>query len=150
MKKDHLFSGWKKVHPYLKGLVVIWLIFTIFSSLIHQVPEKIPAIKTYTVIIKKWENNFKPIKETLPFELGIIGYLNDADIEKNRGNGDTAAEYVLTQFVMSPTIIEQGENHEWVLLNMSKNNLNTWLKNKSGEYEITSYSFNLYLAHKTR
>ena len=135
---------------YIRALVVVWLFLSVFGSLIHQIPEKIPPDKTYSVIISKWENRFKPIKDELPFKLGVISYLTDADIEGNIGNGDTAGEYTLTQFVMSPIIIEQGENREWILLNMNEKNFQTWYKRKNQEYEFIPYSFNLYLAHKGR
>jgi len=134
----------------LRKIVLLWLLFTIFSALIKQIPEKAPDAQTYTVLISKWEERFKPIKEDLPFEQGVVSYLNDANMTNVDDEGNMAAEYVLTQFVMAPTIVQQGDKHEWVLLNMTEKNFKIWLEKKGEAYTVSSYSSNLYLAQRIK
>ncbi len=56
----------------------------------------------------------------------------------------------MTQFVMAPVIVKQGDQYDWVLINMTEKKIKMWLEQKGKSYEVSSYGFNLYLAKRIK
>lgn len=137
--------------PYFKIFLIFLLILSNLKSLVQQLPEDVPLSETNTILLSKWEQRFEPIKEKLPSENGIIGYVADWDtVGGSYSKANSSMEYTLAQYTMAPIIVSRKPNLEWFLVNMDVDDFNLWLTNKSGEYEVTKYGFNLYLVHEIR
>ena len=148
-KKKFLSGNWKKIHLYSEAFLLTVLFFSIFNSIMKQLPDDIPVSETTTMIISKWEHRFKPIKKELPLKHGVICYIDNWSISDDAyGNADTSAEYILTQFTMSPIIISRKTNLEWCIINLDTDNFKLWFDAKSREYEVIENNYNLYLVHK--
>ncbi len=99
--------------------------------------------------VADWEKRFGPIKQRLPFERGIVGYISNSSVP---GAGFNAAndegEYVLTQYVMAPIIIVKGTDQEWNIANLDRQGFELWSKTNQGRFEVIPFKGGLYLLHR--
>jgi len=146
---NQLATTIKKVAPYTKALLALLLIISNFTSLVKQLPDE--NHKHDAELLLQWEKRFEQIKEDLPPDNQIIGYVTDWDIPgATYHEASTKTEYVLTQFTMAPIVVSRNTNFEWVLVNTDVDKLNTWIELQSGVYEVTTYGNNLYLVHRIK
>ena len=139
----------KKVVPYTKALLVLLLIISNFTSLVKQLPDE--NHKDDAELILQWEKRFEPIKKDLPPDNQVIGYVTDWDIPgATYYEANTKTEYILTQFTMAPIVVSRNTNFEWVLVNTDVDNFNIWIESQSGEYEVITYGYNLYLVRRIK
>ena len=141
----------KTSNPFLlleAGLLILFT-FTILTKAIENFSNPIHLNEAYTKTISQYESRLKPIKDDLPSSVDVIGYLDNTFIANESAQPDIAAEYAITQFSMSPTIIQRGNQHEFILLNMTKDYFEIWFEKESENYNISFYGFNLYLAQRT-
>ena len=100
--------------------------------------------------VADWEKRFTPVRQKLPFERGVVGYISDSSIP---GIGYDAAndegEYVLTQYVMAPIVIVKGTDQEWNIANLSRQAYEAWSKSNQGKFEVTAFKDGIYLLHRT-
>ena len=152
MGSTKLGMAWKgKMGFYFKFLLVLLLILSNFASLIQEFSKNTPIDISETEFFPKWEKRFDPIKETLPFRAGIIGYASTGNIAgTNASDANAMSEHILTQFSMTPIIVSDSTKHEWTLVNMEVDDFNHWLETQSGAYGVTSYHYNLYLVRKIK
>ena len=151
LNTERLLRLIKKVHPYLKILLVLLVIVSNFKSLMQQLPENKPVTKNDAVFMPKWEKRFEPIKEKIPFENGVIGYASEGNISgTDPSDANAMSEHILTQFAMAPIIVSDKTDFEWILVNMEADDFNNWLEMQSGEYEVMNYKYNLHLVHKIK
>jgi hypothetical protein len=135
--------------PYLKISLICLLVIYCFWSVIQQVTQARQLPDTDGPFFTEWEKRFEPIKESLPFTHGVIGYAADWDIPGvNYDPANTEAEHVLTQYTLTPIVVSRDTSHEWILVNMDAANFDTWLALQEGEFEVTRYKYNLYLLHR--
>ena len=100
--------------------------------------------------VADWEKRFSPIKQRIPFQRGVIGYISDSSIAGvSYDAANDEGEYVLTQYVMAPIIIVKGTNEEWNIANLSRQAFDEWSKSNRGKFEVTSFKDGLYLLHRT-
>ena len=141
----------KKVLPYLRIGLVCLLIITSFQSVLQQISQARQLIDTDGLFFEKWEKRFDPIKATLPFTQGVIGYAADWDLpDVDYDPANSEAEHILTQFTMTPIVVSRDTSLEWMIVNMNKTDFETWIALQEGEYEVTAFKYNLYLVHRTQ
>ena len=139
----------KRVLPYLRIGLICLLIGTSFWSVLQQISLARQLPDTDGPFFVEWEKRFEPIKESLPFTHGIIGYAADWDIPgADYDPADSESEHVLTQFTMTPIVVSRDTSLEWVLVNMNATDFETWIALQEGEYSVTKYKYNLYLVHR--
>jgi len=139
----------KKVLPVLKIGFLCLLIVTSFWSILQQISLARQLSDTDGPFFVKWEKRFEPIKDSLPFTHGVIGYAADWDIPgRDYDPADSEAEHVLTQFTMAPIVVSRDTSLEWVLVNMNATDFESWIALQEGEYSVTKYKYNLYLLHR--
>lgn len=99
--------------------------------------------------VADWEKRFAPIKERLPFQRGLIGYISNSSIPGAKYDpANDEGEYVLTQYVMAPVIIVKGTAQEWNIANLDRQAFELWGKSNQGLFEVTAYKGGLYLLHR--
>lgn len=99
--------------------------------------------------VADWEKRFTPIKQRLPFERGMIGYISDSSIPGMAYDAaNDEGEYVLTQYVMSPIVIVKGTDPAWVIANLDKQAFDQWYQANQSRFEVTTYKSGIYLLHR--
>ena len=99
--------------------------------------------------VADWEKRFTPIKERLPFQRGVVGYISDSSIPgATYDAANDEGEYVLTQYVMAPTIIVKGTGQEWNIANLDRQAFDLWSASNQGKFDVTVYKGGLYLLHR--
>ncbi len=99
--------------------------------------------------VADWEKRFTALKQRLPFERGVVGYISDSSIPGvSYDAANDEGEYVLTQYVMSPIVIVKGTDQEWDIANLSRPAFEQWSKANAGKFEVTAYKGGLYLLHR--
>ena len=99
--------------------------------------------------VADWEKRFTPIKQRIPFERGLVGYISDSSIpgvDFNAANDE--GEYVLTQYVMAPIVIVKGTDQEWDIANLSHQAFDLWSKSNQSRFQVTAFKDGLYLLHR--
>lgn len=66
--------------------------------------------------ISNYEKRFEGIKKELPVR-GVVGYISGADVKDIRFAGQETAKYYLTQYAVSPTIVEYAAAYDLVIGN---------------------------------
>jgi hypothetical protein len=99
--------------------------------------------------VAAWEARFEPVKQALPIRRGTLGYIADWDVP---GAGfdpsDQDAEYILTQYALSPFILVRGADHEWIVGSLSPSAYEKWVKVREGRYEDYKFKGSVYLFHR--
>ncbi len=99
--------------------------------------------------VADWEKRFTPIKQHIPFERGVVGYISDSSIAGvSYDAANDEGEYVLTQYVMAPIIIVKGTDQEWDIANLDRQAFELWSKSNQGKFEVTAFKGGLYLLHR--
>ena len=99
--------------------------------------------------VTKWEIRFNAVKNLLPFQRGVVGYLTNSDVpgaiyDANNEQG----EYTLTQYTMAPIILVRGDNEEWTIANLNNKAIQIWSQSNHGEFRVIPLNDNLYLLHR--
>ena len=99
--------------------------------------------------VADWERRFTPIKERLPFQRGIVGYISDSSIPGvTYDAANDEGEYVLTQYVLAPIILVKGADQEWDIANLSHQAFELWSRANQGKFEVTASKSGIYLLHR--
>ncbi len=99
--------------------------------------------------VADWEKRFAPIKQRLPFERGVVGYISNSSVPGASFNAaNDEGEYVLTQYVMAPVIIVKGTDQEWNIANLDRQGFELWSKTNQGRFEVIPFKAGLYLLHR--
>lgn len=139
----------KRIRPYLKFALLLLFIVTCFRSGVDQLSDARELTDTDGAFFVKWEQRFDPIKNDLPFKYGVIGYVADWDLPGiDYDPADTEAEHVLTQYTMAPIVVSRDTSNEWILVNLTAAEFDTWFSMQMGEFTVTDYKHNLYLVHR--
>jgi len=141
----------KRITPYLKLGLLVLLVVTCFRSSVEQLSEARQLADTDGAFFVQWEKRFDPIKDSLPFKYGVIGYVADWDLPGVVYDpADTEAEHVLTQYTMAPIVVSRDTSHEWIIVNLNAADFDTWFAMQKGEYAVIKYKYNLYLVHRIK
>jgi hypothetical protein len=98
-------------------------------------------------MVSKWEDRVQALREALPAGVSQVGYVDAAAIGENPALFD-ANEFQLMQYSVAPVAIDSGMNHEWIIGNFNDDeNLEAWLTEQIGVYELQGFGFGLYLIH---
>jgi hypothetical protein len=101
--------------------------------------------------VADWENRFADLHSTLPLQRGTVGYISDWDIPDAIFDiSDQDAEFILTQYALSPFILVRGEEQEWIVGSLSPSAYKKWVKIRKGEYEDIKFKGNVYLFHRIK
>lgn len=100
--------------------------------------------------VDKWERRLRPLKDLLPEDIELVGYVADWDIPASGYNLiDQDAEYVLTQYALAPIMVQPGLEQEWIIGNFLHPGFEAWLDRSLPSYEIRSLGFGIFLIHRT-
>ena len=98
-------------------------------------------------MVSKWEERIQSLCEALPVDVTQVGYIDDAAISDDPALFD-ANEFQLMQYSVAPVAIDSEKRHEWTIGNFNDDaNLETWLTEQIGAYELQGFGFGLYLIH---
>lgn len=98
--------------------------------------------------VMKWEPRIQPLRDSLPKDIDQIGYLDQSFIIKDIAPFDHE-EFYLMQYSIAPVALEIGFEQPWIIGNFDDDaDLQSWLDENIGWYEIRSFGFGLYLIHK--
>ena len=139
----------RKILPVIKIGLICVLLASNFLFVTRQFSEARELVDTDGPFFVKWESAFEPVKETLPFTRGVIGYAANWDIpgvEYDPANAE--AEHILSQFTLAPIIVARDTDREWILVNMSPEEFKQWFPLQEGEFEVKRFKMNLYLLHR--
>lgn len=96
-------------------------------------------------MVIKWESNIQTLRQSLPPYATHVGYLDNSIILDNPAIFEVE-EFLLTQYSVSPVIVNRGIAHQWIIGNFDKDsNFEAWLNENVPDYEIQSFGFGLYL-----
>jgi hypothetical protein len=136
----------------IKRLQRLFLVLLIAAGLYASVRNLIATGELGSVSddpVADWEKRFTPIKQRLPFERGVVGYISDSSIPGAPYDAaNDEGEYVLTQYVMSPVVIVKGTAQEWDIANLDRQAFDMWSKSNEGKFEVTAFKGGLYLLHR--
>jgi len=76
--------------------------------------------------ISMYERRFEGIKKSLPSH-GVVGYLTDTRSEEVLKRADSGGQLMLTQYALSPVVVENSLEHEFIVGNFHKPNMNITL-----------------------
>lgn len=101
-------------------------------------------------MVSSWEEHMKVIREYLPPDVFIVGYLEPTDILSSGKYDD--AELFLTQYGIAPVAMIKGYEHEWIIGNfgntITRQSIESWLDQRLGKYTIQNLGFGIYLIHR--
>lgn len=98
-------------------------------------------------MVSKWEERIQPLYEALPVGVTQVGYIDDSALNNDSTLFD-ADEFQLMQYSVAPVAIDSERRHEWMIGNFNDDaNLETWLTEQIGAYELQGFGFGLYLIH---
>lgn len=98
-------------------------------------------------MVSKWEERIQVLREALPADVTQVGYIDDAAIIEDPALFD-ANEFQLMQYSVAPVAIDSEMKHEWIIGNFNDDkNLEAWLTEQLGVYELQGFGFGLYLIH---
>ncbi len=98
-------------------------------------------------MVSKWEDRLPALREALPSGLTQVGYVDDSALSGDPSQLD-GNEFQLMQYSLAPVALQNGIKQEWIVGNFrSDENLEGWLTEQLGAYELQSFGFGLYLIH---
>jgi hypothetical protein len=131
-----------------RGLLVLLVVASLYASVQNLMSTKDLGSVTDDPVAD-WEKRFVPIKERLPFQRGVIGYISDSSIPGvSYDAANDEGEYVLTQYVLAPIIIVKGTDQEWNIANLDRQAFDVWSKTNHNKFNVTALKGGLYLLHR--
>jgi len=98
-------------------------------------------------MVSKWEDRLQALREALPSGQTQVGYVDDAALSGDPSQLD-GNEFQLMQYSLAPVALQNGLEQEWIIGNFrSDENLEAWLTEQLGAYELQGFGFGLYLIH---
>jgi len=133
-----------------RGAILLIIVASFYASVRNLISTKnLGSISDDPVA--DWEIRFGPLKQQLPFQRGVVGYISDSSIPGITYNAaNDEGEYVLTQYVLAPIIIVKGTDQEWNIANLDKDAYAVWSKTNQGQFEVTTFKDKLYLLHRLK
>jgi hypothetical protein len=136
------------MQTYLRKTAIILLAFACLYQAIRQWQTTIDLDSGASALMA-WENRFDAVKEIIPINRGIVGYLGEWDVPGIEYEpSDQRAEFLLTQYTLAPLILVRGPNTEWNIAVLSSTAFASWENNHRGEYQIYPLKNNVYVLQK--
>jgi hypothetical protein len=126
------------------GSIVLGALF-LYESIQRWNPEFISNDMVYS-----WDRRFQQMRLDLPADAKIVGYVGDWDIlpaEEYYYAGEET-EYVLTQYALSPVIVQRGDDYEWVIANLTPKAYDIWIKRQPKDMKVIDYGLRIFLIHR--
>lgn len=101
--------------------------------------------------IERWEFILAPVRDRLPIQRGVIGYVGEWDIvgsDNEYEDWDQMAEYLLTQYVLAPLIVKRGAVAEWNVAVLTPASMQAWQQAHEGEFRVIPLKHNVYILRK--
>jgi hypothetical protein len=99
--------------------------------------------------VDRWTKRIENISVNIPADVKVVGYIADWDIPGVPYDPiDQDAEYMLSQYVLAPLIIQPGMDHEWIIGNFTVPEFTNWLDENLSAYELTKLQYGIYLIHR--
>ncbi len=135
---------------FQRGIIVLILIASLYASIQNLISTReLGSVSDDPVA--DWEKRFAPIKERLPFQRGLVGYISDSNVSGASYNAaNDEGEYVLTQYVLAPIVIVKGTAKEWNIANLDRPAYELWSKSNQDQFEVIPFKGGLYLLHRIR
>jgi hypothetical protein len=101
-------------------------------------------------MVSSWDKRMAGLRADLPADVKTIGYVGNWDIlpASDTIYADEETEFVLTQYALSPVIVERGDNDEWIVLNLTPTAYDIWLQRQPQNITIVDYGLRIFLVHK--
>lgn len=136
--------------PLQASLLIAIVIISLYSSVRNLLSTR-ELGNLHEDPVAAWDRRFESLKERLPFERGVVGYISDADVPGAQYDpNDVLGEYILTQYAMSPIVIVKGSDQEWNVGNLGPQAYRIWSQANQGRFEVFTFQGNLYLFHRVR
>lgn len=137
-----------KIKWLRRGFLGLIALASLFASLQNLIATKDLGSVTDDPVAD-WDLRFARLKQRLPFQRGVVGYISDSSIPGIRFDAaNDEGEYVLTQYAMAPIIIVKGTDQEWNIGNLSSQAYDAWSASNQGQFEVTALGNRLYLLHR--
>ncbi len=132
-----------------RGFICLLILMSLYASAQNLIATKdLGSVSDDPVA--DWERRFTPIKQQLPFQRGVVGYISDSDVPgASYDAANDEGEYVLTQYILAPIIIKRGTDQEWNIGNLDRQAFDLWKKSNGAGFEVTAFKGGLYLLHRT-
>lgn len=98
--------------------------------------------------IAAFQDRLEPVREALPFQRGIIGYLGEWDVPGGGETLDQQVEFLLAQNALAPLILQRGAAPEWTAAVLGPPSLESWVAANPGAYEVIPLGRGVYLLHR--
>lgn len=99
--------------------------------------------------VADWEQRFAPIRQRLPFQRGLVGYISASSVPgASYDAANEEGEYVLTQYAMAPVILVKGADQEWDIANLDRAAFEAWSRANGEAFEVVVSRGGLYLLHR--
>ncbi|HJS18408.1 MAG TPA: hypothetical protein VJ785_06655 [Anaerolineales bacterium] len=141
-----------KLLKYVRQMTVIGLV--IFSLIVSyknaaSVAGRWDPAQPFNNPVDKWEKRINRIKNFIPEDVTLIGYVADWDLPGIQYNlVDQDAEYMLTQYALAPIQVKPGLDPEWVIGNFTTPGFEDWLDKQLQSYEIIDLDQGIYIIHR--
>jgi len=139
------------MNPLLKKLAIFLLVLvSVYSSiafLLASIQAWNPRLITNDGVYD-WDTRLADARADLPPDVKVIGYVSEWDVLPDYDYPDNETEYVLTQFAMAPVIVAREGQHEWVIVNLSPKDFETWAATQPANIKVIKYKLGIYLVHK--
>lgn len=134
--------GWRR------GFLALIVLAGLYASIQNLISTKELGSLTDDPVAD-WETRFRPLKASLPFQRGVVGYISDSNVAGVTFDAaNDEGEYVLTQYALAPIVIVKGTDQEWNVANLSIAAYQVWSKSNHGEFEVSPFKGGLYLLHR--
>lgn len=131
-----------------RGMIVLLVLASVYASVQNLISTRdLGSVSDDPVA--DWEKRFTPLKERLPFQRGIVGYISDSDIPgASYDAANDEGEYVLAQYILAPIVIKRGTDQEWNIANLDRQTFDLWSKTDGARFQVTAFKGGLYLLHR--
>lgn len=119
--------------------ILMVALLTVFSlySVYQMVFASMHIGDTGSERLDLWEADMQLVREALPLERGVVGYISEEDLEGVEfAFWDNETEFMLTQYGLAPLILKKGLAGEWNVVVLKEANLKQWLGTNPGNYEL--------------
>lgn len=139
------------MHPLIKKLALsLFILIAVYSSvtyLIANIQAWNPILITNDGVYD-WDTRLSSLRADLPADVKVVGYISDWDVLPDYDYPNNETEYVLTQYTMAPVIVARDGDHEWVIVNLSPKDFETWRATQPSDIEVIQYRLGLFLVHR--
>lgn len=88
------------------------------------------------------------VREALPINRGLVGYISEEDLEGAEfAYWDNETEFLLTQYALAPLILKKGLAAKWNVVVLRDQDIEQWLQANPGEYELINIKGRFNLLH---